>query len=146
VVLKALAKDPQPRYVSVQLFAQALERASQMSERTLRYASEKTVSLGSPSPPLQMTPRRVFLCASQADEAFVARLTADLELRDIAVENEDLESPPAMSDQADTVRRAIRAAQVVFLVVSPHTSSSRTVREQLRVAGIKERLFLDVGE
>src|SRR5262249_10830838 len=33
VVLKALAKDPRERYVSVQLFAQALERASHVSRK-----------------------------------------------------------------------------------------------------------------
>ncbi len=74
VVLKALAKDPQQRYVSVQLFAQAFERASQVSERANRYASEKPVPLGPLSPPPRMTPRQVFLSAARDDEAFVARL------------------------------------------------------------------------
>jgi hypothetical protein len=139
VVLKALAKDPQQRYVSVQLFAQAFERASQESERAHRYAAVKTVSLDPLSSPSRMTSRRVFLCAAQEDEVFVARLTADLELRDIVVENEELASDVSMSNQGEAVRRAMRASQAVVLLASPHAYSSRAVKDHLRVAAMYKR-------
>src|SRR5215469_9231001 len=42
VVLKALAKDPRERYVSVQLFAQALAQASQVSQLGVPAATEIT--------------------------------------------------------------------------------------------------------
>lgn len=144
VVLRTLAKDPQQRYVSVQQFAWALERVSQESERSYRYASEKTALLPPLSPPTRQATRRTFLSASRADEAFVERLTDDLELRDIVVEHEYLESVSSMSDQGDSARRAIRAAQIVFLVASPQANSSRAVKDHLRVAGMYKRRVVAV--
>src|SRR5579864_3728285 len=73
VVLKALAKEPADRYGSVQLFAQALEQASAESLLDRRSDNEVTVPAGPQSSPLSATPRRVFVSASHADHAFVAR-------------------------------------------------------------------------
>src|SRR5204863_6003598 len=82
VVLKALAKDPRERYVSVQLFAQALERASQLSPRPPSN-SHKTVALNpiaaTSSSPAPVTSKRVFISAALDDLECVARVTADLQ-------------------------------------------------------------------
>ena len=89
-VQRALAKDPQQRYVSVQMFARALEQASQQRQVDERELFEESVPtsqldsiLRSPSGP----PKRVFLSASPADGTFAARLQADLQKRGIGVWN-----------------------------------------------------------
>src|SRR2546423_1611762 len=72
----ALAKDPRDRFISVQAFAYALERASQISEREDHdHGSRQTAPL------TQKTTSRqeVYLAAVAADETFAARLKADLE-------------------------------------------------------------------
>jgi serine/threonine protein kinase/MFS family permease len=53
VVLKALAKNPEQRYVSVQLFAQALERAIQVGVGVPRIEAEMASTLSAISPPVQ---------------------------------------------------------------------------------------------
>ena len=143
VVLKALAKDPEQRYVSVQMFAQAFERASQQSKRDLRYDSEVT-SLLHPIPPVPPALlRHIFLSASRANDAFVARLTADVQQRGITVCNESPES--AQDDiphEGEMARRGIRAADIVLLVASPHARSSRVVKEHLQIASMYRRPVL----
>ncbi len=67
-----------------------------------------------------------------------------MQLRDIVVENEALERDLSMSGQGEAVRRAIRAAQVVFLIASPHACSSRAVKDHLRVAGMYKRRVMGV--
>src|SRR5437588_7218914 len=73
VVLKALAKDPQDRYASVQLFAQALERAC---ERNSSYAlpGEGVAPPAAISPEQPLTSRQLFLMSSPGDMAMLARL------------------------------------------------------------------------
>src|SRR6266566_5014484 len=56
VVLKALAKDPQDRYISVHLFAQALEQASQASRLGLHATTEVTAPLDAVTPASSGTP------------------------------------------------------------------------------------------
>src|SRR5579864_5640745 len=67
VVLKALAKNPEQRYVSVQHFAQALEQASQVSHVDLPSDAEGTAPLSLISPALPVAPtitmQRVFVSA-----------------------------------------------------------------------------------
>jgi serine/threonine protein kinase len=147
VVLRALAKDPQQRYVSVQMFARALELASQqklVSERELLEDSQPTSQLDSilrsPSGP----PKRVFLSASPADGAFTARLQADLQRRGINVWNAGSVSAQKMPDESETVRQAIRAADVVLLVASPQARASRTLKDHLRIADIYKRRIVFV--
>ena len=60
------------------LFAQALERASQVRAGDLGSDLEVTGSLVAYSRVPAVTHKRVFLSASHADEPFVARLQADL--------------------------------------------------------------------
>ena len=143
VVLKALAKDPKDRYASVQLFAQALELASGMNPLDLHSGTEVTAPLGpissTPSVISTVTHRRVFVSASHADDTFVARLTADLQQRGITASIEDPDRTQHTLEQEDVVRQAIRAADVVFLVVTPHARSSRTVKEHLRIASLYQR-------
>src|SRR2546426_5013000 len=85
VVLRALAKDPQQRFTSIQAFAVALARAGRqnavtLDEDTQPLAALKTIS----SPPSitdttltrdsPQTPPRIFLTAAPADESFATRL------------------------------------------------------------------------
>jgi tRNA A-37 threonylcarbamoyl transferase component Bud32 len=147
VVLKALAKGPQDRYVSVQMFAQALERASQVSSLDLRQADlEVTAPLDPALPAAPATPKfkRVFISASHDDAAFVALLKADLQRRGVAVWEDRQHKPENALDQEDVVRQAIRAVDVVLLVVSPHTQSSETIAKHLRIASLYQRRLVFV--
>ena len=145
VVLKALAKDPEQRYVSMQRFAQAFEQASQQDERALHADSEVT----SPLHPIELSPsaisRRVFLSASRADDAFIRRLTADLRQRGMTICNEPQETTgDEAPHEGELARRAIRAADLVLQVASPHARSSRALKEHLQIAGIYRRPVLCV--
>ncbi len=148
VVLRALAKDLRDRYVSVQLFAQALERASQLNRLDLNTDTEVTASLDAISPAASSTPaaisKRIFLSAAPEDDAFAARLTSDLQQRGIAVWNEDPEITQNVLKQEHVVRQAIRAIDAVLLVVTPGTPSSRSVREHLRIASLYQRQLVFV--
>jgi serine/threonine protein kinase len=151
VVLKALAKDPRARYVSVQLFAQAFERACQGSLLDLDAGSAVTTALHAPSPVASSTPpaaaKRVLLSSAPEDEAFAARITSDLRQRGVAVWNEEPHSTQHLPEQENAVRQAVRKVEVVLLVVSPATPSSRSVREHLRIASLYQRklVFVWVG-
>src|SRR5581483_5664418 len=100
----------------------------------------------------------------------VSRLKTDLETRDIivsdlAIEPQSNPQPtnagtptsavaldnvgarlisPGPVHNEEAARQAIRAAQLVLLVVSPQTRSSLEVREHLRIAGIYRRPVLCV--
>lgn len=147
VVFKALAKDPKDRYVSVQQFAQALERASEVNPLDLR-SEEVTAKLGpipSTSSAISTVPqRRVFVSASHADDIFVERLTKDLQQRGITACNEDPDRTQRTNEQEDVVRQAIRAADVMLVVVSSHSRASRTVKEHLRIASLYQRRLVFV--
>ena len=69
----------------------------------------------------------------------MARLTADLQQRGITASIEGPDRTQHTLEQEDEVRQAIRAADVVFLVVTPHARSSRTVKEHLRIASLYQR-------
>src|SRR6266571_328117 len=94
IVLKALAKEPEDRYGSVPLFAQALEQASAVSLLDLRSDTEVTAPSGPMSSPPSFVPpvipRRVFVSASHADHAFVTHLKTDLQKRGIIAWDENL--------------------------------------------------------
>src|SRR6266446_2037829 len=146
VVLKALAKDPRDRYMSVQLFAQALEKASTVSLPGLRLDAEVTAPLGpissTPSVIPAVTPRRVFISASHTDHPFVTRLKTDLEKRGIIAWHENGYSTQNLLEQEDPVRQAIRAVDVVLVVISPDARSCRTIKEHLRIASLYQRRLL----
>jgi WD40 repeat protein/serine/threonine protein kinase len=133
VVLKALAKEPEERYLSVQQFAQALEQASPVSHI---------------APPLSVTPisstQRVFVSAAHADDAFVARLIEDLRQRGIAATQENPDHIQQKLAPEEGGRQAIRAAESVLLVVSPNARSSRTLKEHLRIASLYQRRLVVV--
>jgi serine/threonine protein kinase len=143
VVLKALAKDPRERFVSVQLFAQALERASHVNGMDHIDMQITTPIVAIPSTRAFVS-RRVFFSASPKDETFVTHLAADLQRRGVAVWQKESTSTSNPSDRADAVRQAIRAADVMVLVVSPYTRSSRTTREHLRIASMYQRRLVFV--
>src|SRR5207247_762028 len=103
VVLRALAKDPQQRFVSVQAYAFALERASRENIVAQDIDSEVTAPLKAISPSSEAIPmarthspygpqarRRVFLTSATADGAFSMRVQADLQARGILVSNDHL--------------------------------------------------------
>jgi WD40 repeat protein/serine/threonine protein kinase len=142
VVLKALAKEPQDRYENVQMFALALEQASAESLQNQRSDPEKTVLAISMSSSPSVTPRRVFISASHADHAFVARLKTDLEQRGIVVRDENPYRTLNVLEQEDPLRQAIRAVDVVLVVLSPEARSSSTIKEHLRVASLYQRRLL----
>jgi serine/threonine protein kinase len=151
VVLRALAKDPQQRFVSVQAFAYALERASRENSVDLDIDSQVTAPLMAISPSSVNTPttrtqshyarqakHRVFLTSAPADGAFSMRLQADLHARNILVSNDHLAYVPDANRQ-DTLRQVIRDAQIALVVISPHARSSRTLREQLHIIGMYQQ-------
>src|SRR2546427_5690242 len=98
VVLRALAKEPQQRYASVQAFARALERAAQVSDTGTGDDAQVTAALVAGRTPYQVSTRpdqtaqRIFLSASSADEAFVTKLKADLEKRGMLIWNSQSDS------------------------------------------------------
>jgi serine/threonine protein kinase len=153
VVLRALAKDPQQRFVSVQAYAFALERASRENTVALDVDSQATAPLIAISPSSEATPtptarthspdgtqarHRVFLTSAPADGAFSMRLQADLQARGILVSNDHFAYVPDVNRQ-DILRQVIREAHIALVVVSPHTRSSRTLKEQLRIIGMYQR-------
>src|SRR6266852_997642 len=142
VVLTALAKEPADRYGSVQWFAQELEQASAASLQNRRSDPERTVPAGPMSFAPSVTPRRVFVSASQADHSFVARLKTDLEKRGIGAWDENPYSTQQTREQEDPVRQAMRAVDVVLVVLSPAARSSRTIKEHLRIASLYQRRLL----
>lgn len=146
-VQRALAKNIQQRYVSVQMFARALELASQqmqVDERELLEDSQPTSQLDSilrsPSGP----PKRVFLSAAPADGTFAARLQADLQKRGIGVWNASSLGAQKAPDESEAARQAIRAADVVLLVASPHARASHAVKDHLRIADMYKRRLVFV--
>jgi serine/threonine protein kinase len=144
VVLRALAKDPEQRYVSVQLFAQALERASELRASPSHNDSEMTGPLPAISPTPPVASKRIFLSSSPADNPLMARLKADLQRREITIWNEPHDSTPDTFDQENRLRQAIRAVDIVVLVLSSHTRSSHIVREHLRIATVYQRQLIYV--
>lgn len=140
VVLRALAKDPQERYVSISAFAQALERACRESQQDNDDSQKTAPLLAGPRSSLVVsegiqTPKTIFLSATPSDEPVAKRLATDLKRRGLLLSN-DLS---ADTDQEEIIREAMRAAQRVVVVVTPRTRSSRVVREHLRLAQVYQR-------
>jgi WD40 repeat protein/serine/threonine protein kinase len=154
VVLRALAKDPQQRFTSMQAFAVALARASQQHAAKLDDDTQPLTALKIISPPTSSTdstltrhrpqaPRRIFLTAAPADESFAQRLRTDLEARGIIVSRASEGSTLDQQDQ-DALRHAVRDARLILVVVSPFTRSSHTIKEQLRIAGMYQQRMVFV--
>ncbi len=143
VVLKALAKDPQDRYVSVQLFAQALERAC---GRDPNYAlpGEGVALPFAISTEQTLTSRQIFLIGSPGDTALMTRLRTDLQRQGVAVWTEEPVGNYEGHDQQDRIRQAIRAIDLVVLIVSSQTRASRMIKEYLQVAGLYQRRLVFV--
>jgi Protein kinase domain len=138
VVLKALAKNTQDRYASVQLFAQTLEQACGRSSSDALF-SEGTALPFVISTEQTLTSRQIFLAASPADIALMAHLRADLQQQGAVVWTEDPIGTYETRDQQDRVRQAIRAVDLVALIVSSQTRVSRPIKEYLQIAGYYQR-------
>ncbi len=139
VILRALAKDPRDRFISIQAFAYALERAGQISAREDHdHDFQQTTPLTQKTTSCQ----EVYLVAAPADEIFAARLKVDLEQRGVVFWHASSEKTPDNADEG--IRQAIRAVDMLLLVVSPSTRASRTIKEYLRIASIYERPLLFV--
>ncbi len=131
VILKALSKQPNQRYVSVLTFARFLESASR-GESSYDIEGDETRDADGVRPTLA---RRVFLsCAAQDDST---RLVNDLTLRDFSLQDDI--SGEASEEQT---RQAIRAAQVVLLLLTPHSRSSASMQEHIRIARLYRRRIL----
>src|SRR5262249_25582781 len=107
--------------------------------------SEATGPLnGGVSPAPTVASRRIFLSNSPADHPFVARLQADLQGRGTTIWNEQHRSTPDMHNQENVLRQAIRAVDVVVLVVPSQTRASHIVKEHLRIAALYQRRLVHV--
>ena len=91
-----------------------------------------------------MLSQRVFLSSAPGDTVFAEQLSADLQERGVVVLNEQKESDGMPVGGEERVKRAIRSAQAVVLVVSPQTRASRTVKEHLRLARLYGRRLIQV--
>ena len=145
VVFIALKKDPKQRFANIQAFANALEQASQESVQARPQPGQLRPPLpdqrtSHDSPSLPQARRRVFLTAAPADNTFAARLQADLQARGIAVVSDHMPN----AHQQEALQQTIRDVDLVLVVVSPYTRSSRTVKEPLRIATIYQRRLVFV--
>src|SRR5450755_565187 len=131
VILKALSKQAEERYVSIINFARALERAC----RDTSYDIQTNAATESLDAPHQTGFRSVFLSHAPSDD--ITRLKTDLTMRDITVQDDSTPEP-----QQEKTRQAIRAAQTVLLVLTPQTGSSAAVKDHVRIAGLYRRSIL----
>lgn len=161
IVLKALAKDPRQRFADVQTFAEAFEQACLGKHSRANEDQEDTqVLLATPPrtiPSVSVStdqsehfssqpqlPNRIFLSASPADAPFAAGLINDLSMHGIESSNDDVSTIAPGVNQEDVLRMAMRSSSCVLVVISPHTHSSRIIREHLRMAGMYQRRLVFV--
>jgi serine/threonine protein kinase len=139
VVEKALSKQPEQRYVSILTFARALERACRGEENSLISADGETEVAEAPH---ATSSWRVFLSHATGDD--ITRLHDDLTLRNLAVYYEEAPSSQSANSlsQEERTRQAMRAAQVVLLVLTSHTRAAASVHDHLRIAHLYRRRIL----
>lgn len=156
VVLKALAKEPQQRYPSVQQFALALENAFQ-EQQIAREDTQIIPAFKTGRTPVNKAPsgqsfptvrpvEQVFLSAPSADlaPAFARQLKSDLDRRGVIFANDYAYNAIPGPGAENPVRQAMRAAHLVLVVVTPATRSSQMVREHLRLAAMYQRRIVFV--
>ena len=139
VIEKALSKYPKQRYVSVLTFARALERACR-GEESVTISTDNGTALA--DEPDSTSAWRVFI--SHTESSDITRLKADLALRNLVVHHEEVPSSQDTNSpsQEEQTRQAIRAAQVVLLVLTPHTRAAALVHDHLRIARLYRRKIL----
>src|SRR3989440_4742874 len=90
----------------------------------------------------QLTPfPLVFLTSAYADaeQAFVAQLKAHLHVRGITIWSSRMVRRHGAENKRKALQEAVRAAQVILLIVTPETRSSRYVQDTLQIANIYKR-------
>ncbi len=156
VVLRALAKDPRERYVSVSAFALALQRVGQADGQDedesqitapIRVVSHlSTIDEVTSQQQIHLS-RVIFLSIAPGDEQMAARLTTDLTRRGIVIFR-DAEASGA--ELGGVPREAMRTVQHVVVLGTPKTRSSRLIKEHLRLAQMYQRplvlVWLQGGE
>jgi WD40 repeat protein len=83
----------------------------------------------------------VFLSAASGDAEVAARLKADLQAYRVQFSNDRTGDT---IDQEEAARQGIRAAQLVLVILSPRTRSSRSVKNHMRIANMYGRQILFV--
>jgi len=141
VLQKALAKDPQERYTSVITFARMLERACQ--ENTPHQVEGSRTD----APDALAHPRSQHIFLSHTTTEEISSLITDLRTRSLVVTDFNEVEPSAKnyvnaSQDEEGIRQAIRATEIVLLVISPETRSSAEVQEHLRISSIYRRPIL----
>ncbi len=155
IIMRALAKDPAYRFSRVQDFAGALEYAALHSGITLDVDIQVTSPLQTSDPASfgasvqhvsshSRTSRKVFLCASPHDVDVANRLKLDLNMRGVLLSNTLQSASEESIDQDESIQQAVRAADLVLVVLSPSTNSSHIVEEQMRIANMYERRMIFV--
>ena len=146
VVLKALAKNPQERYASVSLFAQALEQAVQAEARDLSEVFEATTPLRAVTSTMPATtattPRKVLLCAFPANAAFITQLSADLKARGIVLWNTQFTEVQSEDNARELLRQAMRAVDALLVLSASATQESHLLKEHLKLAAFYQRPIL----
>ena len=139
VVLRALAKKPQDRFVSIQAFARALARTSQISIPVDEHASQVTA-------PLQAIPRAsptshfpfIFRSYARKDFNSAKSIKDDMIAQGVAGWIDNQASSSGISEE-ERLREAIRNASAVILVATPHTRRSLSVKGELQIAEMYQR-------
>ncbi len=81
----------------------------------------------------------LFVSYARADSQFVVRLRADLQKQGVHIWMDETDIQPGTPDWQEALRAAVRNAQAVLLIASPHIPPSIYVRDELGIADMYKR-------